>query len=513
MIMYHILGIINQGKSQFLLLILRIFIEHSEPLLLGEALYFIFSSNFAHAALSSPARKTTRPMPFASGCCCFTLSPLPGAPPSHLGVCGEREGAGPAQPGAADSSLAPINRRAAPPEGAAAAASALPAPSSSRRGPRRLRGWAALPWAPSGGSRSPAWKHRLRWGRPAEGAFCSAPKSGPVSCRPLDGKKKDGGAVVERGAGSRHPSDLEDEGKFEEKEDKVPKLEHLNNVAYMCNVNVVLNKKDLLRMEMLLLENFNWNLCLPTAAHYIDYYLHASVGENDLHDGWPVTSLTKTKAFLEKYAYYFLDFSVQDHAFLHFRPSLIAAACVCASRICMQISPAWTTQLELLTCYSWEHLVQCIEMMLICYENDIKEASNIKKHVTIQHQEREAVENLSHQATTQVLFQQSSYHPLALHPTPLSQFQSPVQDLCSAYRDSLEARRASSLLVGCADSSFRSCAALQAGLGPPAQPLPLQMPIAVQVALGTEPRHCVSMAYSSTYLSDLHPCAARCFDG
>lgn len=148
-----------------------------------------------------------------------------------------------------------------------------------------------------------------------------------------------------------------------------------------------------------------------------------------------------------------------------------------------------------------------------CYENDIKEASNIKKHVTIQHQEREAVENLSHQATTQVLFQQSSYHPLAQHPTPLSQFQSPVQDLCSAYRDSLEAHRASSLLAGCVDSSFHSCAALQARLGPPAQPLPLQTPIAVQVALGTEPRHCVSMAYSSAYLSDLHPCAAQCFDG
>lgn len=100
-------------------------------------------------------------------------------------------------------------------------------------------------------------------------------------------------------------------GKFEEKEDKVPKLEHLNNLAYMCNVNVVLSKKDLLRMEMLLLENFNWNLCIPTAAHYIDYYLYASIGENDLHNGWPITSLTKVKAFMEKYAYYFLDFSVQ----------------------------------------------------------------------------------------------------------------------------------------------------------------------------------------------------------
>ncbi|NXP73590.1 CCNJL protein, partial [Ramphastos sulfuratus] len=267
--------------------------------------------------------------------------------------------------------------------------------------------------------------------------------------------------------------------KFEEKEDKVPKLEYLNNLAYMYNMNVVLNKKDLLRMEMLLLENFNWNLCLPTPAHYIDYYLYVSIGENDLHNGWPITSLTKIKDFLQKYAYYFLDFSVQDHTFLHFRPSLIAAACVCASRICMQISPVWTTQLELLTCYSWEHLAQCIEMMLIYYENDIKEASNIKKQATIQHQEQEAVGNLSHQVTTQVLFQQSSYHPLAQHSATLSQFQSPVQDLCSAYRDSLQAHRHSGLLAGNDDSSY---AALQASLRPPAQTLPIQMPIAVQVA-------------------------------
>eukprot|EP00076_Gallus_gallus_P026291 XP_015149150.1 cyclin-J-like protein isoform X2 [Gallus gallus] len=301
--------------------------------------------------------------------------------------------------------------------------------------------------------------------------------------------------------------------KFEEKEDKVPKLEHLNNLAYMCNVNVVLSKKDLLRMEMLLLENFNWNLCIPTAAHYIDYYLYASIGENDLHNGWPITSLTKVKAFMEKYAYYFLDFSVQDHSFLHFRPSLIAAASVCASRICMQISPAWTTQLELLTCYSWEHLAQCIEMMLIYYENDIKEASNIKKEVTIQHQQQEVMENLRHGATTQVLFQQSSYHPLAQHSASLSQFQSPVQDLCSAYRDSLQAHRPSTLLSGSADSSLHSYAALQASLQPSAQSLHVQMPIAVQVALGTEPSHCISMAYGSSYFSGCHSYPAGCFDG
>uniref|UniRef100_A0A8C0ISP2 Cyclin-J-like protein n=1 Tax=Chelonoidis abingdonii TaxID=106734 RepID=A0A8C0ISP2_CHEAB len=302
---------------------------------------------------------------------------------------------------------------------------------------------------------------------------------------------------------------LHHNSKFEEKEDRVPKLQQLNNLAYMCNMNVVLNKKDLLKMELLLLENFNWNLCLPTPAHYIDYYLFASVGEKDLHNGWPITSLTKVKTFMEKYAYYFLDFSVQDYAFLNFRPSLIAAACVCASRICMQISPSWTTQLQMLTCYSWEHLAQCIEMMLIYYENDVKEASKVKKQITLQQQ---VVGSVNHQTTTQVLFQQSSYHPLAQHSTALSQFQCPVQDLCSAYRDSLQAHRPSSLLSGSASTSLHSYSALQASLQPSVQTLPIQGPITMQVAIATEPRHCISMAYGSSYFSGHHTYTPRCFD-
>lgn len=133
--------------------------------------------------------------------------------------------------------------------------------------------------------------------------------------------------------------------------------------------------------------------------------------------------------------------------------------------------------------------------------------------MTIQHQEQEAVGNLSHQATTQVLFQQSSYHPLAQHSATLSQVQSPVQDLCSAYRDSLQAHRPRGLLVGSADSSLHSYAALQASFRPSAQTLPIQTPVAVQVALGTEPRHCISMTYGSSYFSGHHSYAAGCFDG
>ncbi|XP_066473469.1 cyclin-J-like protein [Tiliqua scincoides] len=298
--------------------------------------------------------------------------------------------------------------------------------------------------------------------------------------------------------------------KFEEKEDRVPKLEQLNSFAYMCNLNLVLTKKDLLKMELLLLESFNWNLCLPTPAHYIDYYLFASVNESDLHNGWPITSMTKVRAFMEKYTHYFLEISLQDHVFLSFRPSLVAAACVSASRICLEISPSWTTQLQLLTCYSWDHLAPCIELMLIAHDKDIKEANKEKDRVTLL-QQQQVVESLTIQTPTQVLFQQSRYHPLTQHSAVLSQLHSPIQDLCSAYRDTLQAPRPS-LASGSSDS-LHSYSTLQASFQPVLQTVSIQGPITMQVAISTEPRHCLSLTYGSSYFSGHHSYTAGCFNG
>ncbi|CAD7682268.1 unnamed protein product [Nyctereutes procyonoides] len=101
--------------------------------------------------------------------------------------------------------------------------------------------------------------------------------------------------------------------KSEEKEDSVPKLEQLNSLGCMTNMNL-------------------WNLCLPTAAHFMEYYLSEAVHETDLHDGWPII-------------YY---------AFLNYAPSLVAAACVASSRIILRLSPTWPTRLHRLTAYSWD---------------------------------------------------------------------------------------------------------------------------------------------------------------
>uniref|UniRef100_A0A3P8WAE6 Cyclin J-like n=1 Tax=Cynoglossus semilaevis TaxID=244447 RepID=A0A3P8WAE6_CYNSE len=336
--------------------------------------------------------------------------------------------------------------------------------------------------------------------------------------------------------------------KFEEKEDRVPKLEQLNSLGFMCSLNLVLNKKDLIKMELLLLETFGWNLCMPTPAHFIDYYLHASVQEGDLYNGWPLSSLSKTKAFMDKYTHYFLEVSLQDHAFLSFRPSQVAAACVAASRICLQISPSWTTALHLLTGYTWDHLTQCIELMLLAHDNDVKEANKSKP--TTPHHHHHHPSSLQSQAQTshlspvsaiqrpassssssscssssssstpQLLFQPDGFPHISQHSPSLSQLQALADShalgpVVNVSQDFLQSHRVG-LLTGApsitAGSGFPSYPSLTSGLQPVSRAMPLPGPISVQMALAGEPRHCLSMAYSGGYLGSHHTFAAGCFD-
>ena len=104
-------------------------------------------------------------------------------------------------------------------------------------------------------------------------------------------------------------------GKFEDREDHVPKLEQINSTRILSSQNFSLTRKELLSTELLLLEAFSWNLCLPTPAHFLDYYLLASVSQKDHHcHSWPTTCPRKTKECLKEYAHYFLEVTLQGGA-------------------------------------------------------------------------------------------------------------------------------------------------------------------------------------------------------
>lgn len=297
--------------------------------------------------------------------------------------------------------------------------------------------------------------------------------------------------------------------KFEDREDHVPKLEQINSAQILSSQNFTLTRQELLSTELLLLEAFNWNLCLPTPAHFLDYYLLVSVSQKDHHcHSWATACPRKTKECLKEYAHYFLEVTLQDHIFYKFQPSLVAAACVGAARICLQLCPYWTTDLQRISNYSLEHLSMCLEILLVGYENILKDA------VAAKSQALAMVPTTSPTTATQVLFQPPAYsaHPALSQPataTP-SHFQAAGQDLCLAYRDSLQLPQTGSLLSGGTGSSLHS-------VYPTVQPLdvcpmPLPASLRVQMAFSTEPRHCLTATYRSSYFSGSHLFPAGCFD-
>ncbi|XP_040841813.1 cyclin-J-like protein [Ochotona curzoniae] len=289
--------------------------------------------------------------------------------------------------------------------------------------------------------------------------------------------------------------------KFEDREDRVPKLEQINSARILNSHSLGFTKKELLNTELLLLEAFGWNLCLPTPAHFLDYYLSASISQKDNHCHiWPATCSHKTKECLREFAHYFLEVTLQDHVFYKFQPSVVAAACVGASRICLQLSPYWTRDLQRISSYSLEHLGTCIELLLVAYDNVLKDA------VTVKSQTLAMVPGTS-STPAQLLFQPAAYPALSQPTATLAQFQAPVPDMSLACRDS---HHPGSLLSGGSSSSLHTpFSALQ-----PLEvcPVPVPASLSMQMAVAAEPRHCLATAYGSSYFSGSHMFPAGCFD-
>lgn len=137
------------------------------------------------------------------------------------------------------------------------------------------------------------------------------------------------------------------------------------------------------------------------------------------------------------------------------------------------------------------------------YDNVLKDAVAVKSQAL-------AMVPSSSSAPAQVLFQPPTYPTLSQPPpTTLAQFQSPAQDLCLAYRDSLQAHRSGTLLSGDTGPSLHTPY-------PTLQPLdmcpvPVPASLSMQMAIAAEPRHCLTATYGSSYFSGSHMFPAGCF--
>jgi len=167
--------------------------------------------------------------------------------------------------------------------------------------------------------------------------------------------------------------------KFEEREEKIPKFKTL-----VESMEWRFSAAEYLEMEIRLLSEFHWDIGFPTAAHFKDYYMMEAFSARDTVDGRIYTDQDHRNYWfilLDKYVDYFLETSLQQESCLVFKPSLITAACIAASRFCLKIRPTWTIELQMRTCFSWGYVAPCVDFLLQCFGQDAKFVTQDGFHV------------------------------------------------------------------------------------------------------------------------------------
>ncbi|XP_075915427.1 cyclin-J-like isoform X1 [Petromyzon marinus] len=166
--------------------------------------------------------------------------------------------------------------------------------------------------------------------------------------------------------------------KFEEMDEQVPRLDWVNRLEVMTKQGLSLSKEELQQTEFLLLCTLDWNLCTPTAAHFVNYFLWLSRREDA-----PAGGSSYRHAYTTKYTAHFLQLALQDHVFLSFRPSVVAAASIALARIEVKLPSAWTLYMQHFTGLAWEMILPCAEQLICKYNFNRKQVMELQENSAV----------------------------------------------------------------------------------------------------------------------------------
>jgi hypothetical protein len=96
--------------------------------------------------------------------------------------------------------------------------------------------------------------------------------------------------------------------------------------------------------EVEILKRLGWQLRAFPALHIVGYIL--AKGACFVNDAWQGRQLIpKIPKYLKRYAEFFCNLALQDYSFQQYRPSMLAAAAIMASRVALQVEPKWRPEL------------------------------------------------------------------------------------------------------------------------------------------------------------------------
>uniref|UniRef100_A0A240PJV5 Cyclin N-terminal domain-containing protein n=1 Tax=Anopheles atroparvus TaxID=41427 RepID=A0A240PJV5_ANOAO len=142
--------------------------------------------------------------------------------------------------------------------------------------------------------------------------------------------------------------------KIEENEPKVPSPKRL------CSfVENAYTPRDFIALEVVILNFFKWQVTVPTAATFLDFFALHSLQMDDVGnpaDANFAEALFKHQKEIIKSSLVYLDLSLSYYRMSNLKPSLLAAACVAAARTGTNNMRAWNEHLTCVTGYSYEQL-------------------------------------------------------------------------------------------------------------------------------------------------------------
>lgn len=150
--------------------------------------------------------------------------------------------------------------------------------------------------------------------------------------------------------------------KIEDAEVKIPRISEINKF-----LDTAIFAEEYMDLERMVLQFFGWNIIMPTAVSFFEFYIEAIVDEFDfvqiVHTGRFAHFDAMKLAVIER-AVEFLDATLNESHLLQILPSIVAASCLAAARESLNIGQMWSASLQRLTRYTAIEIRQCVDTLL-----------------------------------------------------------------------------------------------------------------------------------------------------
>lgn len=137
--------------------------------------------------------------------------------------------------------------------------------------------------------------------------------------------------------------------------------EHDSNIPKPRNLNTMIDQQyppfDYIQLERMQFRFFEFQLIIPTAVTFIEYYIEGIADAQDYElaiqkQAGPFNSQLHMKREMAELAFEFVDLILADVRLVQETPSKVAAACLAAARQLCRFCFIWSSRLANLTRYS-----------------------------------------------------------------------------------------------------------------------------------------------------------------